>query len=261
MTDTTEPAPPVDDEHDEHDEVDDDGEPASVAGRDIGLTRAEVEGDEDGWPWWGVLGVACVVALAIGVFLASVRSTDGSDDVASPNPSVGDGTVPAGHPSLDNSDQFEELTLAQLESEVADESAPVSLRLTLAERYLATGDLHEARAQARIAQAQAGTDVERQRALRDLGWAVALLGRPERGAELLDRALEIFPDERNATWYLANVRLSGLNDPEGAAELFRALLSESDLAAEQRAIIEDRLDTAEAVARGDTPTPTSIPAN
>ena len=100
-----------------------------------GLTREQVDADEGGWPRWGVLGIACVVALSVGVFLAVSRDTGGTDSlVGDPSPDLVDGTVPPGHPSLDDSDQFEELTLAQLETEVADESAPVALRLTLAEQ-------------------------------------------------------------------------------------------------------------------------------
>jgi len=226
-------------------------DPDSSSGRNIGLTREEVDGDEGGWPWWAVLGMACVVALAVGVFLAVVRDTGDTDSlVGAPSPDVADGTVPPGHPSLDDSDQYDDFTLAQLETEVADESAPVALRLTLSERYLATGDVAEARDQARLALDQAGTDIEQQRARRDLGWAIALLGRPERGAELLGQALEVTPGERNATWFLANVRLGGLDDPEGAADLFRELLADEELDADQRGLVEDRLAEAEAVAPG-----------
>lgn len=193
------------------------------------------------WPRWASLGVACVAALAVGVFFAGLRDQGGGD--ATP---VADGPLPAGHPSLDGSDQFDELTLAQLETEVADESAPVALRLALVERYLATGDIEAARDQARLAHSQSGTDGERQRALRDLGWAVALLGRPERGAALLTQALELTPGERNATWYLANVRLVGLDDPSGAADLFQALLDGGGLGDDQRTLVEDRLAAAKA---------------
>ncbi len=201
---------------------------------------------EGRWPRGALLGVACVLALAVGVFVAA-SGDQGRTQTADPDPTITPGnTLPSGHPSLDDSDQFEELTLEQLETEVADESAPVALRLTLAERYLATGDLQLARDQARIARTQAGTDVEQQRALRDLGWAIALLGRPQRGAELLEEALEITPGERNATWFLANVRLAGLDDPDGAAELFAALLAADDLSAEQRTAVEERLAAARA---------------
>jgi hypothetical protein len=209
--------------------------------------------DDGGAPRWAKLGLACVVALAVGVFLASFRDAGSDGDAADPSPTIGDGTLPSGHPSLDGASQYDELTLSQLEAEVADESAPVALRLTLAERYLATGDVHEARTQARLARTQAGTDVEQQRALRDLGWALALLDHPERGARLLDLALDLQPGERNATWYLANVRLSGLDDPEGAAALFHDLLDDEDLAPEQRSLIEDRLAAAESAASGEAP--------
>ena len=74
----------------------------------------------------------------------------------------------------------------------------------------------------------------------------ALLGRPQRGAELLEEALEITPGERNATWFLANVRLAGLDDPDGAAELFAALLDTDDLSVEQRTADEERLAAARA---------------
>ena len=211
------------------------------------------EGDSDPrWPSGAKLAVACVLALAVGLFLAAAR--DGSEsgsptEGADPNPVVApDASLPADHPSLDDSDQYESFTLAQLETEVADESAPVALRLTLAERYLTTGDITLARDQARLARAQAGTDVERQRALRDLGWSLALLGKPDRGAALLEEALVITPGERNATWYLANVRLSGLDDPAGAAELFRRLLAADELSPEQRTAVEERLEAAESLA-------------
>lgn len=216
-----------------------------------GAQQADLD-DGPRWPSGAKLAVACVLALAVGLFLAAAR--DGSEsgsptEGADPNPVVApDASLPADHPSLDDSDQYESFTLAQLETEVADESAPVALRLTLAERYLTTGDITLARDQARLARAQAGTDVERQRALRDLGWSLALLGKPERGATLLEEALDLTPGERNATWYLANVRLSGLDDPAGAAELFRRLLAGDELSPEQRTAVEERLTAAEALA-------------
>ncbi len=209
-------------------------------------------GDGDGdprWPSGAKLAVACVLALAVGLFLAASR--DGADPAATADADpavVPDAPLPADHPSLDDSDQYESFTLTQLETEVADESAPVALRLTLAERYLTTGDITLARDQARLARAQAGTDVERQRALRDLGWSLALLGKPERGAALLEESLVLAPGERNATWYLANVRLSGLDDPAGAAELFRRLLAADELSPEQRTAVEERLEAAESLA-------------
>lgn len=226
-------------------------------GLDPGATAASA-GDPTGpgddaegrWPRGAVLGAACVLALAVGVFLAASREQRGTQ-TADPDPAITPGnTLPSGHPSLDDSDQFEALTLEELETEVADESAPVALRLTLAERYLTTGDIELARDQARVARSQAGTDVEQQRALRDLGWALALLGRPERGTELLEEALAIAPGERNATWYLANVRLAGLDDPDGAAELFAELLAADDLSAEQRTAVEARLAAARAAGDG-----------
>lgn len=221
--------------------------PEDGAPTDAGTTDAPDDAGER-WPRGAKVGIACVVALAVGLFLAAARDSGSSSGSAAPDPSIGPGaTLPADHPSLDDSDQYESFTLAQLESEVADESAPVALRLTLAERYLTTGDVEQARAQARLARAQAGTDVEVQRALRDLGWSVALLGKPERGAALLEDALAITPGERNATWYLANVRLSGLDDPAGAAELFRELLDGNELSAEQRTAVEERLDAAESL--------------
>lgn len=237
----------------------DDGDPAEAVEDDRPGTAVATE-DDASWPRWARLGLACVVALAVGVFLASARDSNGaSNPAADPSPTLGDGTLPTGHPSLDGSDQYQDFTLAQLESDAADESAPVALRLTLAERYLATGDIQDARRQARLALAQSGTDVEQQRSLRDLGWAAALSGDSERGAALLQQALEVLPGERNATWYLANVRLAGLNDPAGAADLFRELLTADDLGADQRSLIEARLAEAEAAA-GTGPAPTSTPA-
>lgn len=187
-------------------------------------------------PRWAALVVGCVLALGMGVFVAAL----GDDDDPDPGPSTDGaaGDLPAGHPSLDGSDQFAELTLDELEAEVADESAPVPLRLTLAERYLSTGDLAEAEVQAQLALDQAAPGPERQWALRDVGWIKALRDHPRRGAELLEQALELEPGEPNATWYLANVRLVGLDDPAGAVELCDELLA-GDLDARQRALIEE----------------------
>ncbi|MCB1013860.1 MAG: tetratricopeptide repeat protein [Acidimicrobiales bacterium] len=211
--------------------------------------RPGADDPERRWPRGAALAVGCLVALVVGLLLAAARDADPSPDGAAADPDLtSDAPLPADHPSLDDSDQFESLTLSQLEAEVADESAPVALRLTLAERYLTTGDVEAARDQARIALRQSGTDVEQQRARRDLGWSQALLGRPERGAELLEQALELLPGERNATWYLANVRLSGLDDPAGAAELFQELLDGDELTDEQRLAVQERLDAAETLA-------------
>jgi len=216
------------------------------------------EADDDDavgrFPRGAVFGALCVLALAVGVFVAASRDA-GDAGGAEPSPTLQPGdTLPSGHPSLDDSDQYESMTLAQLESEVADESAPVALRLTLAERYLATGDLAPARRQARLARDQAGTDVEQQRALRDLGWIIALQGDAERGAELLHDAVALDSGERNATWYLANVLLGGLDDPDGAIALFEQLLASGDLSGEQRRAVTERLAAARAAA-GDTSSP------
>lgn len=211
----------------------------------------EADGGDDGvgrFPRGAVFGALCVLALAVGVFVAASRDAGQPGD-ADPDPSLSSGdTLPTGHPSLDDSDQYESMTLEQLEVEVADESAPVALRLTLAERYLASGDLAPARRQARLARDQAGTDVELQRALRDLGWIVALQGDAERGAGLLEQAVALDPGERNATWYLANVLLAGLDDPAGAEALFQQLLDSEDLSPEQRRAVTDRLAAARAAA-------------
>jgi cytochrome c-type biogenesis protein CcmH/NrfG len=118
-----------------------------------------------------------------------------------------------------------DVTTEELEAVVTDNPSVVPMRLAFVERLLTDGEVVDAHAHARVALDQATTIDDRQRALTLTGWASALIGAPAQGAELLDAALVLEPTDRDAKWYLANVRLIGLDDPVGAVPLLEDLLA------------------------------------
>ena len=179
----------------------------------------------------GVVVVACVAIVAV---IAS-RSDRGETGAVQSTVS----TLPGGGRDL--------ATVSDEEMEAVIEQNPsvTPMRLALIERYLREGELEKAKEHAAIALENDPSAEDRQEALKYLGWTTALLGEPAEGAGLLDEALSLEPGDQDAKWFLANVKLSQLDDPEGAAALLRELLAE-DMSATQREAVEAKLAEADA---------------
>jgi predicted Zn-dependent protease len=81
-------------------------------------------------------------------------------------------------------------------------------------------------------------------ALARAGW-IAFEGGDDALAErLLQRSLDVAPDNPEALWYLAQVRVHGTGDTQGATVVLRALLARDDLSPSLRAQAEDLLTDA-----------------
>ncbi len=174
-----------------------------------------------------------VMAVAIGaVGFAVVRSSE-----ARP---VGGlltgGIVDDGPRDLSN------VTNEELEAVVAANPEVIPMRLALARRYFNEGDFSAALPHY-LAILEREADPE---ALANVGWMVYLNDSPDTAAAYLERSLEAAPDYTQAQWFLANVRLFGLDDPEGAAPLLRQVLATNDVPDEVRREAESMLAEATA---------------
>jgi cytochrome c-type biogenesis protein CcmH/NrfG len=114
------------------------------------------------------------------------------------------------------------------------------MRLALVERYLVKGDLEGAVRHADVALGLATEPADRQRALKLSGWLTAIGGEPAKGADLLTQSLDLQPSDLDTQWFLANVRLTGLDDPAGAATILEGML-EREIPADKRKVIEAKL--------------------
>ena len=141
------------------------------------------------------------------------------------------------------------VTDAQLRAAVDANPDVVAMRLLLADRYFAEGRSDQALAQY--------TQVlKRQRdpaALSHAGWLLAQAGRPQAGARLVEESLAARPDQPDALWFLANIRLFGLHDPKRAVDPLQRLLARPDLRGDARGQVERLLATARRQARSATP--------
>jgi hypothetical protein len=71
-----------------------------------------------------------------------------------------------------------------------------------------------------------------------VGWISFLSGEADLGARYLEQSLELSPQFRLAEWFLANVRIVGLDDPAGAVPLLESLLADPQLPNDIRAEAE-----------------------
>ena len=168
-----------------------------------------------------VLGVV-VVALA----LLATSSDDGAG---------AEGVV--GTPPID----LASVTSDRLEEVVAANSDVVPMRLALAHMLLEEGEVLRA---AEHFGAVLARDQQNPEALAALGWISYLAGEHDTAEGFLVDALAIVPDYPQAQWWLANVRLLGLDDPAGARAPLESLLSAPGVPDDVRMLAEDMLRVA-----------------
>lgn len=135
----------------------------------------------------------------------------------------------------------------ELEQVVEENPQIVPMRLALVERLLEAGEIERAHQHTAIAVDLDAPPAEHQRALKFHGWTTALLGNPQAGADLLESSLLLAPEDRDAKWFLANVRLHGLDQTDAAIGILQELL-DSPMDDEQRVLVEQKLNEAEAAA-------------
>ncbi len=178
----------------------------------------------------GIVVVACVAIVAV-VVGHSDRGASGSVQSTV-------STLPGGGRDLST------VTDDEMEAVIKQNPSITPMRLALIERYLKEGNLEKAKEHAQLALANNPSDADRQKALKYLGWTTAALGDPHAGADLLDQSLAIDPTDLDAKWFLANVKLTQLDDAAGAATLLRDILSQP-ISDAQRQSVEAKLKEAE----------------
>ena len=109
----------------------------------------------------------------------------------------------------------------EMEAVIAANPDIVPMRLALARRYVEQGSFSDA-LRHYMTVLEGGPDPE---ALAYVGWMTYLSGDAGTGAAFVERSLEGRPGYDLALWFLANIRMDGLDDPQGALPLVDALLA------------------------------------
>jgi tetratricopeptide (TPR) repeat protein len=138
-----------------------------------------------------------------------------------------------------------DVTDEQMEEVIAQNPDIAPMRLALAERYFTEGDFPKALEHYMYVLDTLG--VKDATALANVGWMTYLSGVSDVAQSFVEQSLAVQPDGGIAFWYLANIRLYGLNDPAGAVEPLEKLLQYDDLPDEIRTEAESMLTSAEAV--------------
>lgn len=173
-----------------------------------------------------VIGTALVAAASIGIVFLVAQAIDDRDP----------GEFATG--SIDNRD-LSEVSTAEMEQVVADFPNVVGMRLALARRYFQATDFSQALPHYFEVLNQDPANPE---ALANLGWMTYLTD-PDQSvtaAAYLERSLAASPTYGDALFYLANVRLYGLDDPGGARELLLQL-ADGEPPEEIAAVIDEML--------------------
>lgn len=131
------------------------------------------------------------------------------------------------------------VTNEELEDVVAANPDIVPMRLALARRYVEAGEFSAALPHYFYI-LERGPNAE---ALMYLGWMTYLSDDAETGVALLERSLELDPENLQALWFLANARYRGLGDTAGAVPLLEAVIASgtapADIAAEAQRMIDE----------------------
>jgi tetratricopeptide (TPR) repeat protein len=129
----------------------------------------------------------------------------------------------------------------------ADNPQVDGMRLALAERYYEEGDYRSAFPHyLAVAESSAASSGQVVTALVRLGWMAWLSdAAPDDAIGLFDQALAIDPSSSTALYLKGQVLWCGSGEDERAAELFRHVLEDSELADDARAQVEADLEAVE----------------
>ena len=169
------------------------------------------------------------IAIGIAIFaVAAVAAVVGLATAVDSDPTA---TTVAYDPSSVTNEELEEV--------VAANPDVVPMRLALARRYVEAGDFSAALPHYFYI-LERGPNAE---SLMYLGWMTYLSDDAATGADLLERSLELDPDNALAQWFLANARYYGLGDLAGAIPLLEAVIASGqapdDLVAEAQRMIDE----------------------
>lgn len=182
-----------------------------------------------------VVGLAAVAAVATAIVLLP-----GSTGVRP------DGGFVTGNEAVNGGRDLSEVTTEEMAAVVAENPDVVPMRLRLAHRYLDAGEDREALTH----YLEVLERDDHPEAMSHIGWILFNDGRPDLADRLITESLERAPDDAEAMWFLANVRLHGTGDTEGAIDLLERLLERDDLGG-QRTAVQQTLT--EARTGGDAP--------
>lgn len=180
---------------------------------------------------WGV-GLSVGALLLIGGFMLTVV-----DDRAPGELATGGITSDVAGGSVD----LESVTNEEMEAVIAENPNVTGMRAALARRYFEEGDFSSSLGHYLIVLEQDAGNAE---ALAIVGWMSFLSQEPDLAESYVVRSLEAAPGYPDALWFLANIRLFGTEDPDGAIGPLQELLSIEGLPDDVRTEAESLLDQA-----------------
>jgi tetratricopeptide (TPR) repeat protein len=180
--------------------------------------------------WPAVAAFTAVVAIA---FVALINAVE-------PRPPGGfiTGGV-AADAARDGGVDLSRVTTEELEAVVASNPEVIPMRLALARRYVEAGDFSAALPHYFEVLDRQPNHPE---ALMYLGWMTYLSGDAPTGVSLLERSLQIAPDNTLAMWFLANAMYHGLGDREGAVPLLIAIIASGEAPPDIAEIVQEMLN-------------------
>lgn len=125
------------------------------------------------------------------------------------------------------------LQLPELDAAIKREPGP-GAQLVAAHRLLNSGDLSGAMAGYTAVLRSTQDPQLTAAASTHAGWLVSVDGNPRSGSQLVQEGLRLVPDQPEALWLLAQIRLNSLNDPQGAVAPLRQLQRRPDLPGQVR---------------------------
>lgn len=129
----------------------------------------------------------------------------------------------------------------------AENPAINGMRLALANRYFEEGDYQHAFGHYQIVLENEPAPNEAANAFTRLGWMVFDgNGETDLGLDLIDRGLELVPDDAFAVYLKGRILWCGKADADSASALFAAVLTSNDLDEEVRSRVESDLQSAQA---------------
>lgn len=134
-----------------------------------------------------------------------------------------------------------EVSTEEMERVVAEFPGVVDMRLALARRYFEAGDFSSALPHYLTI---LETQQDNPEANANVGW-MTYLSDPSQApvaATLLERSLAVAPDYQQAIFFLANVRLYGLDDPAGARPLLEKLSEDGELPDDIADVVDELLN-------------------
>lgn len=188
-------------------------------------------------PRWRLVAASVLAVAAVGAALALVPRAS----AARPD----GGFVTGNEAVAGNADgrDLATVTNEEMEAVVTQNPDVVPMRLRLAHRYLDAGDDRKAVEH----YMQVLDRDEEPEAMSHLGWLLFNDGEDQLAEQLLTASLERVPDDPEATWFLANLRVFAADDAAAAVPLLERLLERDDLG-DQRADVDTLLAEARRLA-------------